>query len=290
MAKIVGKRMARSRKSRADARAAVEERDRCRRGALASAVASTMLEGGVEFAFTCSPTITQASRSEPASRAAAASARPISSYCGIVRIDKHVRPSDACGTISRSSSSRFAARVPAIMVITPVTLPPGRAEARDKADARPGRSPTMKTIGIVVVAALAAERGRCCRFADDHGYLTVVPIRPPALATDRTDPRAQRYSIATLRAFDIARLCASPCVNAVPNSSRRSSGDPRSRNPITGIAGCCARAASGHAAAAPPSSVMNSRRCSGRDVHFMARPPPRSVRAAFPHTAPASGV
>ena len=28
----------------------------------------------------------------------------------------------------------------------------------------------------------------------------------------------------------------------------------------------------------------------GRDVHFMARPPPRSVRAAFPHTAPASGV
>ena len=31
------------------------------------------------------------------------------------------------------------------------------------------------------------------------------------------------------------------------------------RNPITGIAGCCARAASGNAAAAPPSSVMNSR-------------------------------
>jgi hypothetical protein len=30
-------------------------------------------------------------------------------------------------------------------------------------------------------------------------------------------------------------------------------------NPITGVPGCCARAASGHAAA-PPSSVMNSRR------------------------------
>jgi uncharacterized protein YchJ len=30
-------------------------------------------------------------------------------------------------------------------------------------------------------------------------------------------------------------------------------------NPITGIADCCARAASGHAAAAPPSSVMKSR-------------------------------
>ena len=31
-------------------------------------------------------------------------------------------------------------------------------------------------------------------------------------------------------------------------------------NPITGIAGCCARAASGHATAAPPISAMNSRR------------------------------
>jgi uncharacterized protein YchJ len=30
--------------------------------------------------------------------------------------------------------------------------------------------------------------------------------------------------------------------------------------PITGIADCCARAASGHAAAAPPSSVMKARR------------------------------
>jgi hypothetical protein len=32
------------------------------------------------------------------------------------------------------------------------------------------------------------------------------------------------------------------------------------RNPITGIAGCCARAASGHATAAPANSLMNSRR------------------------------
>src|SRR5437870_1855048 len=32
------------------------------------------------------------------------------------------------------------------------------------------------------------------------------------------------------------------------------------RLPITGIAGCCARAASGHAAAAPPRSEMKSRR------------------------------
>jgi hypothetical protein len=29
---------------------------------------------------------------------------------------------------------------------------------------------------------------------------------------------------------------------------------------------------------------------SGRDARFIARPPHRTVRAAFPHTAPTSGV
>ena len=43
------------------------------------------------------------------------------------------------------------------------------------------------------------------------------------------------------------------------------------KNPITGIAACCARAASGHATAAPPSSVMNSRR-------FMCGWPPPGKR------------
>jgi hypothetical protein len=37
-------------------------------------------------------------------------------------------------------------------------------------------------------------------------------------------------------------------------------GDVLFKYPITGIAGCCAPAASGHAAAAPPSSDMNWRR------------------------------
>src|SRR5467141_2712557 len=37
-------------------------------------------------------------------------------------------------------------------------------------------------------------------------------------------------------------------------------GAPVWRKPITGIAACCARAASGHATAAPPRRVMNSRR------------------------------
>src|SRR5215203_3876354 len=52
-----------------------------------------------------------------------------------------------------------------------------------------------------------------------------------------------------------------------------------------------APALNGHAGASPARNVMNARRLrSGRDVRFIARPPPRSVRAAFPHTAPASGV
>jgi hypothetical protein len=50
-----------------------------------------------------------------------------------------------------------------------------------------------------------------------------------------------------------------------------------SRYPIMRIVGCCARAASGHAAAAPPSSVMNARR-------FMC-PVPR-YGAAFPAGLP----
>jgi len=36
--------------------------------------------------------------------------------------------------------------------------------------------------------------------------------------------------------------------------------DPGWMNPTTGIAGCCARTASGHAIVAPPSVAMNSRR------------------------------
>jgi hypothetical protein len=39
------------------------------------------------------------------------------------------------------------------------------------------------------------------------------------------------------------------------NSSADVAGVPQRNIPITGIAGCCARAASGHAAAAPPASA-----------------------------------
>ena len=53
--------------------------------------------------------------------------------------------------------------------------------------------------------------------------------------------------------------------------------EPVMRHPITGIAFCCARAASGHVAAAPPRSVMNPRRC-------MSHPGNTSRPAAKPST------
>ena len=45
--------------------------------------------------------------------------------------------------------------------------------------------------------------------------------------------------------------------------------DAAPSHPITGIAGCCARSPSGHAIAAPPRSVMNSRRCTLRSFHHL---------------------
>src|SRR5262249_44471853 len=54
------------------------------------------------------------------------------------------------------------------------------------------------------------------------------------------------------------------------------SADPSRINPTTGIADCCARAASGQTAAAPPRSVMNSRRLMS-DIGLSPAWPCRSV-------------
>jgi hypothetical protein len=55
----------------------------------------------------------------------------------------------------------------------------------------------------------------------------------------------------------------------------RSAGDALLRNPTTGSAGCCPRAASGNATAAPPSSVMNSRRLNSSNC--IRSPPARAT-------------
>jgi hypothetical protein len=65
----------------------------------------------------------------------------------------------------------------------------------------------------------------------------------------------------TMGTVVVVSLAAS-AAEVVRNAATRlafGSGEPECRNPTTGIAGCCPRAVSGHAAA-PPRSVMNSRR------------------------------
>jgi hypothetical protein len=77
-----------------------------------------------------------------------------------------------------------------------------------------------------------------------------TPQRPLTVIVPDTGLTRQYQSIC-LVSFKPRRNAARRC--SVP------SGDVLRRNPIIGIAGCCARAASGHAAA-PPKSAINSRR------------------------------
>jgi hypothetical protein len=116
----------------------------------------------------------------------------------------------------------------------------------------------MKMMGIVLVAAFAID----------------ATTKPPVAAITATRRRtksaansgslsglfsAHRYSIAT---FSPSTYPTS--FRPWRNPRRRSanpSGDLGSSNPITGIVGCCAFEASGHAAAAPPRSVIKWRRC-----------------------------
>src|SRR5262245_16049789 len=70
-------------------------------------------------------------------------------------VDEHGNQSSPLGTSSRRSSSRFAVNSP-LKILMPVTLPPGRARLATRPSLT-GSSPEVKAMGIVVVAALAAE-------------------------------------------------------------------------------------------------------------------------------------
>ena len=176
-------------------------------------------------------------------------------------------------------------------MIKPVTLPPGGRGLR------PDRLPTG-------ISRRRRRRSEWCRSpamaasdaavpdGDDHVDLEAEPV-PPRTSADESGSAVRPAILdSDVPARRPSRALRSPCANAATRSRacRISCGTaiehtdppvprrllrPRRERPRR---------------RAPPSSVMNSRRCSGRDVRFMARPPPRSVRAAFPHTAPASGV
>ena len=115
-------------------------------------------------------------------------------------------------------------------------------------------------MGIVVVASLAANAE--AKFpCDDY--------RDPS-ANQFGRQRRQSVVLALCPAgYDghVLALDIAGFFQALVEYAQRStyvSSDAGWRNPITGIAGCCARAASGHAAAAPLRRVMNSRRFTAR--------------------------
>ena len=91
---------------------------------------------------------------------------------------------------------------------------------------------------------------------------TLSRTNSAAISAKRSErPSAQRTSIATVRP-SIQPSSRSRCAKAATHGLAAEGVGP-TRNPMVGsFVGCCARAASGHAAAAPPSSVMNLRRVS----------------------------
>ena len=147
----------------------------------------------------------------------------------------------ALGASWRSSSSRF---VPSSLVvkITPVKLAPGRLRLATR-PSRTGSVPVANTTGMVVAAALAA-----CAPA----VLATITAACRLIRSAR-EPTAGHYALPP----SAARLRHRALRRSRPPSGRgemRPRGAPESaddvlrRNPITGIVGCCARAASGHAA------------------------------------------
>jgi hypothetical protein len=91
----------------------------------------------------------------PKPRAAVSTSRNVvpatAASAGLTRTATRAVP----GTSSRSNSNRFADKSIARKVM-PVRLPPGRARLATRPRLT-GSSPTVKTMGIVVVAALAAS-------------------------------------------------------------------------------------------------------------------------------------
>ena len=146
------------------------------------------------------------------------------------------------GTTSRRISSRFG-NTCTFRLVTPVRFPPGRARLPTSPVAI-GSAPISKTIGIVGVAGFAASAAG----APPGATITATGRAANSAASDGNLscwPSAQRNSIATFRpsAYPASPRPWRKALTRLANAA----GDPAPRYPITGVAGCCARAASGHA-------------------------------------------
>jgi hypothetical protein len=136
----------------------------------------------------------------------------------------------------------------------PVTLAPGRA--RDATKPVPtGSFDTGKTIGMLAVARFAA---RASSVPAASMTSTLSRTNSAAISAKRSwRPSAQRYSIAMLPP-SLQPSCRSRWLKATAHWPWVA-GVPRLNHPMVGTRACCARAASGHAAA-PPRSAMKLRR------------------------------
>src|SRR5262245_18012212 len=159
------------------------------------------------------------------------------------------------GTTSRKISTRLEA-VSGSWPDRPVTLPPGRARLATR-PAPTGSFAAAITIGMTDVACFAAMTAGV---VGATMISTLSRANSAAISAKRSlRPSAQRYSIAMLRFSIHPSWCRRCTKTATRWLSTKGVVEPR--NPMVGsLPGCCARAASGHAQAVPPSSVMNSRR------------------------------
>ena len=138
--------------------------------------------------------------------------------------------------------------------LTPVMLPPGRAETCDQAELHRVAA-DGKYNGNIEVADLAAAPSSRVRRQSPRPS---TPTRPPAPAVDRID-----YPPSDIRSPLLA-LDVTSFGEALTECGKRSAaalGDPTLSHPITGIAACCARAAIGHAAAPPSSATTRVASC-----------------------------
>ena len=162
------------------------------------------------------------------------------------------------GAICLSSSNHFPLKLYS-NCIKPVALPPGRARLSTK-PAPSGSVTIANTIGTVRVAC-------------NNGPMAAVPIAKMTSGSSAANstaylrmlsafPPAKRVSIRTLRP-SVQPNCCSTCRNAamLASVSGSSAAPPPLITPMRRIrSACCARAASGQPATAPPSNVTNSRR------------------------------
>ena len=150
----------------------------------------------------------------------------------------------AVGTSWRSMSSRLAPRSPDTK-LTPVTLPPGRLRSGDQPvhdRIAAGREYDRHGRG----GSLGRERRIDVRDNDLHGQ--------PDQFSDQA--RQALELIVGVAVFDrdvLAFVEPSRCqtLAEAPIMGAETASDVLRKNPITGTRRCCARAASGHAAAPP---------------------------------------